>query len=43
MKYAVEMGPGAMKYITKLRKVWFRHSEINSEGIHKHTDSMVIA
>jgi hypothetical protein len=42
MKYTVEMGAGAMIYI-KIHKDWFRHSEVNSRGIHKHTDSTVIA
>jgi hypothetical protein len=29
MKYAVEMGSGAMIYITKFPKDWFRHSEVD--------------
>jgi hypothetical protein len=36
MKYAVEMGSGAMIYITS-----FRHSKVDKEGIQRHTDSMV--
>jgi hypothetical protein len=43
MKYAVEIGPDAMKYITKFHKDWFRYSKVDSGGIHRNTDSMVMA
>jgi hypothetical protein len=43
MKYAVEIGPDALIYLTKFYKDWFRHSEINKGVIHRHTDSMEIA
>jgi hypothetical protein len=29
MKYGVEMGSGAMIYITKFHKDWFRRSKVN--------------
>jgi hypothetical protein len=29
MKYVVQMGSGAMIYITKFRKDWFSHSEFD--------------
>jgi hypothetical protein len=32
MKNAVEMGSGAMKYITKFHKDWFRHSKVGKLG-----------
>jgi hypothetical protein len=32
LKYAVEMGSGAVKF----HKDWFRHSKVNKGGIHKH-------
>jgi hypothetical protein len=32
MKYAVEMGSGAMIYITKFHKDWFRHSKVDGGG-----------
>jgi hypothetical protein len=28
MKYAVEMGSGAMIYIQTFSKIWFRHSKV---------------
>jgi hypothetical protein len=44
MKYDVEIGLVAMIYIyTKFHKDWFRHSKMNGEGIHRHTDNMVIS
>jgi hypothetical protein len=42
MKYAVQMGPGAMVYIT-IHKDWFRRSKVNSWGRHRYADSMAIA
>jgi hypothetical protein len=44
MDYAVEMDSGAMVYIycTKFHIDWFSRSKIYG-GIHRHTDSMVIA
>jgi hypothetical protein len=43
MKYAFEMGSGAIIYaLNKLYKNWFSHSKV-ARGIHRHTDSMVIA
>jgi hypothetical protein len=43
LKYAVEMGTGAMIYITKFHEAYFRYSEVNKRGSHIGTDSMVIA
>jgi hypothetical protein len=42
MKYAVEMGPGAMIYTPSLTKIG---SDIQNLiwGTHRHTDSMVIS
>jgi hypothetical protein len=41
MKYAIEMSSGAMIYVyTKSNKNWFRLSNVNRDGIHRHTDSM---
>jgi hypothetical protein len=40
MKYAVEMGSGAMTH-TEFHNDWFTHSNV-CRGIHRHTDSMVI-
>jgi hypothetical protein len=37
MNYAVEMGSGAMIFITKFHKDWVSHSEVD-RGIHRHTD-----
>jgi hypothetical protein len=42
MKYAVEMGSGAMIYIPKFHKDGFSHSKVD-KGKHRHIDSMVIA
>jgi hypothetical protein len=43
MKYAAEMGLGAMIY-TKFHKDWFRHSKVyGGGGIYRHADSMEIA
>jgi hypothetical protein len=45
MKYAVEIGSGAMIYIyiyTKFHKDWFSLSEVYV-GVHRHTDSKLIA
>jgi hypothetical protein len=39
MKYAVEMGSGAMTYIPSFIKIGSGIHEL----IHRHTDSMVIA
>jgi hypothetical protein len=45
MKYAVEMGSGAMIIHTKFHKDWFRHSKVDrgDTQTHRHTDSMVIS
>jgi hypothetical protein len=44
MKYGVEIGSGAMKYVhIKFHKDWLRHSKVNIGRIHRHTDSMEIA
>jgi hypothetical protein len=32
VKYAVEMGSGAMVYITRFHKDWLRHSKVNWGG-----------
>jgi hypothetical protein len=42
MKYAVEVGSGAMIYITKFHKDWFQHSKVDRGG-YTDTDSMEIA
>jgi hypothetical protein len=44
MKYAVEMGSGAMIYVhTKFHKEWFRYSTADrGGGLHRDTDSKVI-
>jgi hypothetical protein len=39
---AVEMGSGAIIYIPSLKDL-FRNSKVDRAGIHKHTDSKVIA
>jgi hypothetical protein len=31
MKYAVEMGSGAMIYVIKFHKDWFRHSKVSNK------------
>jgi hypothetical protein len=41
MKYAVYVDSGAMIYITKFHKDWFRNSINGVRG--RHTDSMVIS
>jgi hypothetical protein len=42
MKYATEIGSGAMIYVhTKFHKDWFRHSKVNGEG--EFTESKEIA
>jgi hypothetical protein len=33
MKYAVEMGSGAMIYITKFHEDWCRNSKVDREGL----------
>jgi hypothetical protein len=44
MKYAVEMGSGAMIHVPSFVKTGFRHSKVVREGgIHRHTNSMVIS
>jgi hypothetical protein len=43
MKYAVEMGSGAMIYIPSFRKIGSGIQKlIGEEGIYRHTDSMVM-
>jgi hypothetical protein len=44
MKYAVEMGSGAMIYIQNLIKIGSAIQELMGEGgpIHRDTDNMVI-
>jgi hypothetical protein len=43
MKYAMEMGSGAMKH-TKFHKDWLRHSKVNRGGGNtRHTDKVQIA
>jgi hypothetical protein len=37
MKYAVETGLGAMVYIPKFHKDWFRDSEVDLEGEDSQT------
>jgi hypothetical protein len=43
MKYAVEMGSGAMIYIPSFIKISFAIQKFMGAGIHRHTDSMVIS
>jgi hypothetical protein len=45
MKYAVEMCPGAMMYITNFHKDWFRHLKVDKGDTQtrRHTDSVVIS
>jgi hypothetical protein len=38
MKYAVDIGSGAMIYIPG-----FGHSKVDTAKIHRHTDSMMIS
>jgi hypothetical protein len=33
MKYAVEMGSGAMIYINKFHEDWLRHSKVVERGV----------
>jgi hypothetical protein len=42
MKYAVEMGSGAMRYMPSFIKIGSGIQELIG-GIQRHTDSMVIA
>jgi hypothetical protein len=42
MKYAIEMGSGAMLYIPNFVKFFCRHSKVNMGGFTE-TDSMEIA
>jgi hypothetical protein len=43
MKYAAEMGSGAMIHVhTNFHKNYFTHPKVDG-GIHRHTESMVIA
>jgi hypothetical protein len=44
MKYAVEMGSGAMKYILSFIKIGSAIQKLKGGGgIHRHTDKMVIS
>jgi hypothetical protein len=43
MKYAFEMGSGAVIYIPSLMKFGSGIRKLIGGGIHRHTDSMVIA
>jgi hypothetical protein len=43
MKYAVEMGSGAMIYIPSFIKIGVGIQKLIGRGIHRHTNSMVIA
>jgi hypothetical protein len=38
MKYAVEIGSGAMIYILNYIKILLRHSKVNREGGYTETD-----
>jgi hypothetical protein len=40
MKYAVEMGSGAMIYMPSFIEYWFRHSKVDKVG---YTDRLEIA
>jgi hypothetical protein len=43
MKYAVEMGSGAMIYVpTKFHNDWFGHSDL-IRGMQRHTDTIAIS
>jgi hypothetical protein len=39
MKYAVEMGSGAMIYMTRFTMIGYANQKL-IWGIHRHTDSM---
>jgi hypothetical protein len=41
MKYTAEMDSGAMIYIAKFYKYWYKHSKVDG-GILGHTDSTEI-
>jgi hypothetical protein len=41
MKCTVEMGSGAMRYIQRFHKDWFRHSKVVGAWIHDYTQSNV--
>jgi hypothetical protein len=43
IKYSVEMGSGAMIYIPSFTKFGSAIQKLMGGGIHRHTDSMVIA
>jgi hypothetical protein len=48
MKYAVEMGSGAMIYITKFHEDWFRHSKVGRStdikiGWRSHMPTFIFA
>jgi hypothetical protein len=43
VKYAVEMGSGAMIYMPSFIKIGSAIQKLIGRGIHRHTDSMVIA
>jgi hypothetical protein len=36
MKYSVEIGSGAMIYVTNIRKDWFRQSKVDREDSQTH-------
>jgi hypothetical protein len=42
MKYAVEMGSGAMIYIKSLIKIGLAIQKLMGRGIRRHTDSLLI-
>jgi hypothetical protein len=42
MKYAVEMGSGTMAYIPSFIKIGSGIQKLMGEGIHRHTEIMVI-
>jgi hypothetical protein len=43
MEYAVEIGVRCHDIHTEFLKGWFRYSNVDMEGIHRYTDSMVTA
>jgi hypothetical protein len=43
MKYAAEMGSGAMVYIPSFRKIGSGIQKLTVRGIHRHTESKVIS
>jgi hypothetical protein len=43
MKYAVEMGSGAMKYVQSFIKTGSGIQKLIRRGIHKHTEGNVIS